>query len=333
MNLAFLVSRPDKPSTKFRIQSYLPHLLGEGFKARVFPVSGKVLSRWKFFSSLDQYDLVIIQKKLFSFWELHYLRRQSRRLLYDFDDAVMFKRGENMDPANPSRRRSFGETVRLCDWVVAGNEYLQKQAALFSHSVSVLPTPVDTAAYVPQGNDHNPERVTIGWLGSKSTVHYLKPLVPVFFALRSKFPHVQIKIVSDSFPGMESLLGMQKVWKETEEVQDLQSFDIGIMPLPDDPWTRGKCGFKLLQYQAVSLPVVCSAVGVNREIVSEGVNGYFADTPQEWLDRLMRMLSSQEMRIRMGKAGREKVEKEYSLETMWPQLLALLKRASHQKRA
>jgi len=327
MDLAFVVSRPDKPSTKFRIQSYLPLLLAEGFRAKVFPVSGKALSRWRFFHSLDRYDLVLIQKKLFASWELNYIRHQSRKLMYDFDDAVMFKRGEKMDPANPSERKSFGKTVRLCDWVVAGNAYLQEHAATFSRAVSVLPTPVDTASYIPREMDANSETIVIGWLGSKSTVHYLRPLAPVLCELRSKFPHVQTKIVSDSFHGMESLGGIQKIWNETEEVQDLQSFDIGIMPLPDDPWTRGKCGFKLLQYQAVSLPVVCSAVGVNREIVTEGVNGYFADTPQEWFEGLSTLISSRELRVQLGKAGRKRVEKEYALKIIWPRFLATLRKA------
>jgi glycosyltransferase involved in cell wall biosynthesis len=332
MDLAFLVSRPDKPSTKFRVQSYLSLLSGAGVKARVFPVSGKTVNRWRFFYSLHRYDLVIIQKKLFTPWELKYIRHRSRKLVYDFDDAVMFKKGENMDPANPLRRKRFERTVRLCDWVIAGNAYLQEVAETFSHSVSVLPTPVDTVTYLPREKGNKSEKIIIGWLGTKSTVHYLEPLVPVFVELRSKFPHVDMKIVSDSFQGMESLRGIQKVWKEAEEVQDLQSFDIGIMPLPDDPWTRGKCGFKLLQYQAVGLPTVCSAVGVNREIVAEGINGYFANTPQEWLDRLSALISSRELRIKLGKAGRESVVKEYSLEALWPQFLTTVKRALNQKR-
>ena len=327
MDLAFLVSRPDKPSTKFRIQSYLPLLAGEGVKVHVFPVSGKTVSRWRFFYYLYQYDLVIIQKKLFSPWEVQYIRHRSRKLVYDFDDAVMFKKGENMDPANPLRRKRFERTVRLCDRVIAGNAYLQEEAETFSPSVSILPTPVDTATYIPREKENNSEKIIIGWLGSKSTVHYLKPLVPVFLELRSKFPHVDMKIVSDSFQGIESLPGVQKIWKEGEEVQDLQSFDIGIMPLPDDPWTRGKCGFKLLQYQAVALPVVCSAVGVNREMVTDGINGYFGNTPQEWRERLSTLISSRELRVQMGKAGRERVIKEYSLEAVWPQFLATRKKA------
>lgn len=326
MDIAFLVSRLDKPSTKFRIRSYLPLLANEGIRTELFPVSRRALSRWRFFYHLDRYDLVIVQKKLFSPWELTYIRHRSRSLIYDFDDAVMFKKGEKMDPDNPVRRKSFERTVRLCDQVIAGNAYLRGKAEIFSHSVSVIPTPIDAAAYVPHKRQHSAEKIIIGWLGSKSTVVYLRPLLPVILELKTKFPHLEMKVVSDSFQGLEGSRGMiQKVWREAEEIEDLQSFDIGIMPLPDDPWTRGKCGFKLLQYQAVGLPVVCSPVGVNKEIVNEGVNGYFAATPKEWVDALSRLISSTQSRIQMGKIGRERIIQSYSLETIWPQFLAILK--------
>ncbi|RLA92837.1 MAG: hypothetical protein DRG25_05605 [Deltaproteobacteria bacterium] len=325
MNIAFLVSRPDKPSTKFRVQSYLPLLQKEGVNANVFPLSKKIVKRWKIFFYLNHYDLVFIQKKLFSFWELVYIRRQAKKLIYDFDDAVMFKKGEKMDPTNPVRQKRFMRTVRICDWVIAGNQFLLREAKLFSDRISIIPTPVDTERYIPREKKRSTE-VTVGWLGSKSTVNYLKPLVPVCSELRNRFPNLKFKLVSDSFQELERFEGIQKIWKEEEEVWDLQSFDIGIMPLPDDPWTNGKCGFKILQYQAAGLPVVCSPVGINREIVTDGFNGYLANSPQEWIDKLSRLITSPELRSRMGKAGRERVEKQYSLKVIWPQFFMTLKR-------
>jgi glycosyltransferase involved in cell wall biosynthesis len=321
MKIAFLVSRLDKPSTKFRIIAYLPLLRESGIKTEVFTRSKKTIEQWRTFSKLSTYDLVVIQKKLFSFMALAYIRRQSRKLIYDFDDAVMFKNGEKMDMVKPFRQKRFDRTIRFCDHIIAGNTYLKEGARLVSDRISVIPTPVDTDKYIPGGKAVNKKGITIGWLGSKSTIRYLKTLTPVFSELQSRFPDVQISVVSDRFEGIEEITAIKKIWREDEELCDLQSFDIGIMPLPDDPWTKGKCGFKLLQYQAVGLPVVCSPVGVNREMIVDGVNGFHANTHQEWFDRLNQLISSSELRNRMGKTGREMVAKKYSLKALWPKFL------------
>jgi glycosyltransferase involved in cell wall biosynthesis len=325
MEIAFLVSRLDKPSTKFRIIAYLPLLRESGIKTEVFPRSKKTIGRWRIFSKLSTYDLVVIQKKLFSFMELAYIRQQSRKLIYDFDDAVMFKKGERMDMNKPLRNKRFDRTIRFCDHVIAGNQFLKEESRLVSDRISVLPTPVDIDKYIPIEKAGGKKGVTIGWLGSKSTIRYLKTLTPVFSELQSRFSDVHITVVSDRFEGIEEITAIKKIWREDEEVQDLQSFDIGIMPLPDDSWTKGKCGFKLLQYGAVGLPGICSPVGVNREIVLDGINGFHANTHQEWFDRLNQLISSPELRNRMGKAGRERVVKEYSLQAIWPKFLMTIR--------
>ncbi len=321
MEIAFLVSRLDKPSTKFRIIAYLPLLRESGIQAEVFPLSKAKIGRWRVFSHVHLYNLVVIQKKLFSHVELAYIRKQSQKLVYDFDDAVMFKKGEKMDMNKPLRNKRFDRTIRLCDHVIVGNQFLKEESRLESDRISVLATPVDTDKYFPVEKSGSRKEVMIGWLGSKSTIRYLKTLTPVFSELQSRFHDVHITVVSDSFEGIEEITAIKKIWREDEELQDLQSFDIGIMPLPDDPWTKGKCGFKLLQYQAVGLPVVCSPVGVNRKMIVDGVNGFHAHTAQEWFDRLNQLISSPGLRNQMGKVGRERVAKEYSLQALWPKFL------------
>jgi len=321
MEIAFLVPRLDKPSTKFRIIAYLPLLRESGVKTEVFPLSKAKIGRWRIFSHVHSYDLVVIQKKLFSHVELAYIRKQSQKLVYDFDDAVMFKKGEMMDMNKPLRNKRFDQTIRVCDHIIVGNQYLKEESRIESDRISVIATPVDTDKYIPVGKAVNKKGITIGWLGSKFTIRYLKALGPVFSKLQSQFPDVHITVVSDRFEGIEEITATKKIWRENEELQDLQSFDIGIMPLPDDMWAKGKCGFKLLQYQAVGLPVVCSPVGVNREIVLDGTNGFHAHTAQEWFDRLSQLISSPELRNQMGKVGRERVVKEYSLQALWPKFL------------
>src|SRR4030042_759759 len=325
IKIAFLVSRLDKPSMKFRIIAYLPLLRESGIKTAVFPLSKKKIGRWRIFYHLPDYDLVVIQKKLFSHIELAYIRQQSQKLVYDFDAGVMFKKGEKMDMNKPLRNKRFDRTIRLCDHVIAGNQFLKEESRLQSDRISVIPTPVDTDKYIPVGKAGSKKEVTIGWLGSKSTIRYLKTLIPVFSELQSRFPDVHITVVSDRFEGIEEITAIKKIWREDEEVRDFQGFDIGIMPLPDDSWTKGNCGFKLLQYGAVGLPGVCSPVGINREIVLDGINGFHATTPQERGARVSQLISSAELRNRMGNVSRERVVKEYSLKAIWPKFLMTIR--------
>ena len=134
-------------------------------------------------------------------------------------------------------------------------------------------------------------------------------------------------MVSDRFEAIGQVSGIEQVqWEGKEEIAALQSFDIGLMPLPDDPWTRGKCGFKLLQYQAMGIPVVCSSVGINKTIVTEGVNGFLAHTNEEWFDRVSRLVTSPDLRARMGAAGRRIVTNEYSLKSLWPRFFSIIKK-------
>jgi glycosyltransferase involved in cell wall biosynthesis len=145
------------------------------------------------------------------------------------------------------------------------------------------------------------------------TLKYLKQISPALVQLSKRFPDLKLKIVADEFFEIHGLEVEKKEWSLTEEIKDLHSFDIGLMPLSDDAWTRGKCGFKLLQCMAVGLPVVCSPVGMNREIVTDGVEGFWASSQKEWVDKIGTLVQDGSLRETMGSKGRKKVEKTYSL--------------------
>ena len=153
----------------------------------------------------------------------------------------------------------------------------------------------------------------MGWIGTKGNLKYLRKLESVFEALRQRFPRIKLKIVSNDFYDSPHLPIIKKPWRLEDENDDLVSFDIGLMPLDDDLWSRGKCGLKIIQYLSVGVPVVCTPVGINSDIVKDGENGFWATNHQEWVDRLSNLIQDPGLRLQMGLKGRETVEREYSL--------------------
>lgn len=266
------------------------------------------------------FDAVFLHRRLLNGLDYTLLRKNARRLIYDFDDAVMFRDSNASRLYSRRREDRFRRTAGGSDLVLAGNDYLAGLAAPFSREVVTLPTVIDLSSYPSSPARERGE--VIGWMGSRSNFIYLDLLRGVLPALRKARPGYQLRVVSDgdySPPGVTN-----KRWTLSGEVDDLLGFSLGIMPLKDDLWSRGKCAFKIIQYFAAFLPVVCSPVGTSREVVEEGVSGYFARTEREWVDRLTELLSSPEKRDRMGRAGRRLVEEKYSLSGMVPKMAEIL---------
>jgi hypothetical protein len=213
--------------------------------------------------------------------------------------------------------------VKACDLVIAGNQFLKGEATKYVHTgkVHVIPTVVDIERYIPKQYHDSKDEVVIGWFGSKGTLYYLKKLVPVLTEIGKRFPFVQLKIVCNDFLDVPNMKVIKKEWSEKDEVADLQSFDIGLGPLTDDVWTRGKCGLKLVQYLAVGVPVVCSPVGANKEIVADGKVGFWARDDKEWIERLSMLITNPDLRQKMGERGRERIEQGYSLQAIAPKLV------------
>jgi glycosyltransferase involved in cell wall biosynthesis len=221
----------------------------------------------------------------------------------------------------------FRRIVKSCDLVLAGNHFLGEQALKFTtaNRVSVIPTVVELGRYPMKARVEARENLTIGWIGSAGTIHYLEEVLPALEEVARRFPQACLKVVCDRFFNSRSIRMIKKVWREPEEVGDLHSFDIGIMPLSDDLWAHGKCALKIVQYLAVGLPVVCSPVGMNRDIVKNGVNGFWAMGEKEWIGRLGILIEDGKLREQMGLVGRRIVEEGYSLETVGERLVGLLR--------
>jgi len=323
--ILFLVPRLDKASTRYRILQYLPALAEAGIRHEIRAVS-KVARDWlRLLKQVRAADVVFIQKKLFSAFEIALLKKLSRRLVYDFDDAVMFKDSLASDRQHARQRRRFAATARRADLLIAGNGYLQEQGLALGRPTVLIPTPLDMERYLPKTRQASGNEVVLGWIGSRSTLKYLRDIAPALEELGQRLSNLRLKIVADDFFDLDHLPVIKKNWSAADEIDDLHSFDIGLMPLNDDVWTRGKCGFKLLQCMAVGLPVVCSPVGANREIVTDGIEGFWAVRQEEWVKRLVTLAGDAELRQTMGKRGRDKVLRRYSLQANIPVLLQALR--------
>jgi hypothetical protein len=214
--------------------------------------------------------------------------------------------------------------------VVAGNAYIKNRAMQAkAKNILTLPTVIDLERYSTTAK-HVPDVITIGWIGSPATakfLHLLKDVIP----LVSKTRQVRFVAIGANEDQVKDL-GMQSLpWSEENEVSDIQSFDIGIMPLPDAPFERGKCGYKLLQYMACGKPVIASAVGANTDIVVPGKNGFLANTTAEWTSALYQMIDDEHLRADLGANGRNMIEEQFALEPAANTLLRLFRSLNSQE--
>lgn len=280
-----------------------------------------------------QFDLLWIEKETLPWlpaWVERMLLPGGLPYVLDYDDAVFHYYDESRNPVVKAvlagKHPALMQDAAL---VVAGNDYLAEFArqAGATH-VEVVPTVIDLVRYPVAMCKRTGEGALpcVGWIGQRATASFLAPYVSLFERLsadgRARFAAIGIDAQSLGLP-MDSI-----AWTEQTEVASIASFDIGIMPLLDGSFERGKCGYKLIQYMACGLPVVASPVGVNRQIVEHGVNGFLAETPAQWEQALQTLLADAELRQRMGQAGRQKVEREYCLQVTGPRMAALLQKSA-----
>ena len=264
------------------------------------------------------------------------IARRGVPIVYDFDDSIYLPNtsGANRIFAPLKWAPKIRTICALVQHVTVGNDYLRQFAERHARGVSVLPTTVDVERFLPRSPHQSRDRVVIGWMGSETTLPHLLMIQEALRTLAGRRPFV-LHVVSSrevSIPGVDV---RSTRWTAEGEVRDLQSFDIGIMPLPDEAWTRGKCGAKLLLYMGVGVAGIASPVGVNTEIVDDGVNGFLAKTDDEWVDKLSALIDSARLRASLGAAARRTVEARYSAQLVAPALLDILRRCreAHQRTA
>jgi len=326
MKVLFLIQGFSVAASRYRVLQYIPYLESRGVEAEVRLYPRTLKENFRFFKELSQYDIVFLQRKRFSQPRLALLRKKAKRIVYDFDDSVMYRNSKAKDPLSSTRRRRFIQMAKNSDFVIAGNEFLKSQVLPLNQNVDVIPTAIIGERYQLKTYPAQPGRVVLGWIGDHGSIHYLEKMKPIFERIGERYPQVELKIVCDTFFDCDRMKVIKKNWSSEEEVADLQGFDVGLMPLVDDPWSWGKCGLKIIQYQGVGVPVVCTPVGINKDLVEDGANGFWAKTPREWEEKLSLLIKNPKLREQMGREGRRRVLKNYTNEVCAPRLFSILTR-------
>ena len=323
MKILFLVQGLDVAASRYRVLQYLPYLKEHGVKATVQKFPKGFFAKLKVFKSVRQYDILFIQRKRFPVLWLKLIRKNAKKIVYDFDDSVMYRNSKYIRHESGTRVKMFKNMINASDHVIAGNAFLQINTTSYTHNVTIIPSPIDISFYPQKKYSEKNNNITLGWIGAHGSIHYLEKMKPIFETLGKKNDNLRLKIVCDTFLDCDNMVVEKKQWAAKDEVAYIQSFDIGLMPLMDDPWSHGKCGLKILQCLATGVPVVCSPAGVNREIVEDGVHGFWASSQEEWTEKLEILINDHELRRKMGIAGRERVIERYSLKANEPRMLKI----------
>ncbi|MEX2567184.1 MAG: glycosyltransferase family 4 protein, partial [Cyclobacteriaceae bacterium] len=280
---------------------------------------------WQLFT-VGKYDLIFVEKELFPYLPAfaEWFLAKTKGFIVDYDDAVF----HNYDLGKyPGVKRflpdKIDRTMKMAELVTVGNSYLKDRAwAAGSSRIVMMPTVIDPNRYLMKIHQDKPI-VSIGWIGSPSTLRYLEGILPVLEQLKRKFKIILVQVNGKNqvkFSGSTEKIP----WTEAGEVDAILKMDIGIMPLPDNPWERGKCAYKLIQYMACGLPVVASPVGMNKEVVQHGINGYLAKSEEEWIAALSKLIQDWQLRKSFGENGHQLVMEKYTLERNFEKMLEMV---------
>lgn len=352
MKVLFLTAGPDiAASSRARVYQILPYLNKENIQTKVIPFASKLqagkminnikqnlldrISRkiyylfklLKVVSLSPKFDVIFIQKIIFPAQIFNLIKMLNDNIIFDFDDAIFLSnKYQDRQDIRPAKR--FNYILRNCKSVIVGNSFLKERAITLNEKVYILTSPVDVNRFSPnlrKGGVNN--NIVIGWIGSPDSSSYLRNLKEVFESLLDKHKNLKFKFIgADDFFKETDRLTIKK-WDFFREADDLRTLDIGIMPLDDDEWCWGKGGYKLLQYMAMGIASVASPVGINCELIQDGINGFLARTPEEWKEKLDILVGNNDLRLKMGIKARESVESLYSYERTIPQIISILRSA------
>ncbi len=337
------------PSQRFRFEQYFRILTEQNYEYKVYsfwPIWGwnilykrgfiiqKILAftqgligRIGLLLIVPKYQYVIIHREVLPvgppFFEWIITKIYQKPIIYDFDDAIWLPNTSHQNKV-VAALKNHGKVNKICSWswkVSCGNGFLADFARQYCNEVIINPTTIDTDYHRPlEYKIIKP--LILGWTGTHSTTRYLLPLIPVFKKLK-KVHKIEIRIISNQPPEWDFDDYIFIPWNQSDEIGQLQKFDIGLMPLEDTDWEKGKCGFKALQYMALGIPAIVSAVGVNREIIDHNINGFLCQNQGDWYSYLEQLIISEKLRKSMGNEGRRKVVKKYSVYSNAPLFLSL----------
>jgi glycosyltransferase involved in cell wall biosynthesis len=340
--LYFTKESEEGPSSRYRVYQYLPYLRNRGIEVCVRPLFGatyfkflslpwpaaimfkavyapvRFMKRFVDLVTMGHVDLLIVEGQLFPYLPPIFERIlvwAKQKIVIELDDAIYLTRLHG---------RKIPQLMASAAGVIVGNDTIAEYARAYTKNVYVIPTVVDTKRFLPNASSAPaPERIlTIGWIGLPYNFGYLQLIRDALRRVQDLM-QMRFRVISSHPPDLPGVDVEFRRWSLATEVEDLQDCQLGVMPLFDDRWARGKCGLKLLQYMAMGIPAVASPVGVNKEIINDGKNGFWATTEEEWFRRLMQLCQDTPLRATMGRAARQTIVEQYSLDAWAPRLETL----------
>jgi glycosyltransferase involved in cell wall biosynthesis len=320
----------DQPSFRHRMRSLIAPLEAAGWLVRTerFPSGRYGLRTFERRGLLRSADIAVLHQIKLSALEARLFGAFTAHRVFDVDDAIYVRKPRRLgEPAHDSvwRRAKFAATCRLVDAVAAGNEVLATAARPSARAIEILPTSIDVSSY-KAANTGASGPVSIVWIGSPENLVYLHMIRPALARLVARHPSLKLRVICSEFPDWPEIAVERVPWSAATEAESLAAAHIGVMPLSEDEWARGKCAFKLLQYMAASLPCIASPVGANAEAVIDGQTGFHAVSLDDWEPALERLIVSPELRARFGANGYAHVQERYSMQAYRTRYLALLAR-------
>jgi len=333
-------------STRTRVFQYLPHLEKVGIVLNIVILTKgsdsknifviKLIKLYRLLCFIIQsfsYKIIFVQKVLLHPIIIKYLTILNKKIIFDFDDAIYTTPDYNLDIISKkllTKSETYFKNIILnSDLVVLENENTKNYVTSMCDNILLITGPIDTDRYIPVKEKENISFTTIGWIGSPSTTPFLEDIANVFSLLTAKYPKLLIKLIGAdtnilSFKEEKWLKSVK--WNLDTEIKELNDFDIGIMPLPNDEWSQGKGGYKILQYMALGIPSIASPIGINSTLIEDGKNGYLVQTSEEWVNKLSLLIENQELRKLIGIKGREMAVQQYSFYTSSERLIAEIKK-------
>lgn len=327
MHIVGLLESAGHVSGRYRLLALKPYIERAGHRLEVRAIPEGFWRRMRFWRRLAEADVVILQRRLLSGWHFYHLRRYARRLIYDFDDAVYLR--DSYAPKGLEsivRRRRFIRTVSFADAVFAGNLTLQHEAFRYAvpRRVHLIPTCVDPTRYPLAEHSREGNGVVMVWIGSASTLQGMVRQARLWNGIGRLVPGVSLKVICDRWPQFKHLPVLKTRWSAATEGREIAASDIGISYLPEDDWSRGKCGLKVLQYMAAGLPVIGNPIGVQCQLIQHGKTGFLVSRPSHWVEAVYTLAHDANLRRIMGQEARQRVEREFSVQGLIKRWLSLV---------
>lgn len=287
---------------------YLDALGCGGIECDVAVLPRGFFSRYKLLKQAADYDGVFVHKKIFNWLEAKTLRKHAKKIIFNFDDAIIYTE-KHPEKNRLARRIGFQRMVAMADMIIVGSSYLANLAALFNKTVEVIPIGLDVKSYFPKIAPALDGKIRLVWIGSAATLRYLKQISSVLENIGLVYKNAILRIVGDEFFDLTNIPVEKIAWSPQTRFVGLTESDIGLAPLPDDRFSQGKCSFKVLEYMASGLPVVGSAVGTNPDHIVDDVTGFLVKDSDQWFAALSRLIENADLRRTMGRQGRKHTEK------------------------